>query len=213
MLIVMMLLLIVSATATLAVHSISTELRSSGYARQRLQTRYLAEGASMSTIAMLELQSPAVLYEVLERSTRTSPRRMLAPEEPVMTGDQPNHRVEMFRFVGAPGVVSQPVELTPGRESLGAGMGYQPDFVVDVNDYFLVPFRVAGHRGDGTGTAERLQYLCVTFTARARTRPPVDVYSPVTASDPPTMRRSYHEVVATSRIVALSGPFGGATGR
>jgi hypothetical protein len=210
MFIVMMLLLIVSATATLAIHSTATELRASGYARQRMQTRYLAEAALSSVITMTEQQSPAVLHLAIERSMRSSPVRLLAPEEPPMAGDRGNYRIEMREFVGAPGVVSQPVETTAGSESLGIGMGYRPDFVVDMNDAYIVPFRLAGHRADGVGAAQSLHYLAVTYTARARTIPPVDGFSPITASAPPPMRRGYHEVVTTARAVGLCGPFGGA---
>lgn len=206
MLVVMMLLLIVTATATFAVHSTSIELRSTGHARQRMQTRYVAEGALVSSMTMLEQSGPEPLSVSLERSQLGSTVRRLAPEEPQMAASQGNHRVEMTDFVSAPGREGLPFETASGAESLGVGMGYVPNFVVDVNDGYRFTGVIAGHRSDGMGT---LEYLSATYTARGRTELPgrVDQYSAAYApGTPDTVRRGFHESAVNARAIGISGP-------
>jgi hypothetical protein len=211
MLVVMLLLLIVTATATFAIHTTSVELRSTGHSRQRMQTRYVAEAALVSSMTMLEQSGPEPLTIALERSQSGSVARQLAPEEPTMAASQGNHRVELADLTavtGTSGVAREglPFETTPGQESLGVGMGYEPNFAVDVNDSYRFTGVVAGHRSDGGGT---LEYLAATYTARGRTQLPggADQYSPTHAPGTPAhMRRGYHETAVNARAIGLSGP-------
>lgn len=212
MLVVMLLLLIVTATATFAVQSATTEIRASGSARQRMQTRYVAEGALVSGMAMLEQSGPEVTRVSLERSTgdamrgAASPTRTLAPEEPMMAANQANHRIELADFLGAAGVQGQPLDATtPGYESLGGHMGYAPSFVVDVNDEYRFSGVVAGQRADGLGT---LEFVALTYTARGSTAPPAgsDRISPAAATAPPPLQRGYHQTVSNARALGISGP-------
>ncbi|AKF03265.1 pilus assembly PilX family protein [Sandaracinus amylolyticus] len=207
MLVVMALLLIVTATATLAIHSTSVELRGTGNARQRMQTRYVAEGALVSAMTMIEQSGPEPLSLSLERSqTRTGSTRRLAPEEPVMDPMVGNHRIEMTELV-APYVANEPI----ASDSLGHGLGYVPNFVVDVNDSYRFTGIIAGHRSDGMGT---LEYVAATYTARGRTQLPgrVDAYSPgagVGTSAPDERNwtvRGHHESAMNSRAIGISGP-------
>src|SRR5687768_16847726 len=109
MLVVMALLLIVTATATLAMHSTSVELRGTGNARQRMQTRYVAEGALVSAMTMIEQSGPETLSLLLERSQSGTAARRLSPEEPVMAASSGNHRIAMADFIGSAGVVGEPI--------------------------------------------------------------------------------------------------------
>lgn len=206
MLVVMLLLLIVTATATFAMHSTSVELRSTGHSRQRMQTRYVAEAALASSMTLLEQSgSPDALAHSLEASRLGSTTRRLAPEEPHMAAAQANHRVELSQFLVTPGV-GMPIETTPGQESLGVGMGYVPVFAVDVNDDYTFTGAVAGHRSDGGGM---LAYLAATYTARGRTVLPgdTDPYSPTYApGTAPHLRRGYHETAVNARAIGVSGP-------
>jgi hypothetical protein len=203
MLIVMLLLLIVTATATFAIHSTSTEIRSAGYGRQRMQTRYVAEAGLVSTMIMLEQAGPEPLAIAMEQSATGTTARQLAPEEPTIAANVGNHRVSLGDFTAAPGVGAQPIETTVGYESLGRGMGYAPTFDVDVNDTYEFTGITAGARADGLGD---LSYLAATYTARGRTLPATDAYSPATASSPATLRRGYHEAVVNARAFGISGP-------
>ncbi|MDQ3031727.1 MAG: hypothetical protein M3Y87_04865 [Myxococcota bacterium] len=208
MLVVMLLLMIVTATATFAMHTTSVELRSTGHSRQRMQTRYVAEAALTSSMTMLEQSgSPDALAHSLERSRLGGGAtvRQLAPDEPHMAASQANHRIQLSEFISTPGV-GMPFETTPGQESLGVGMGYVPDFAVDVNDDYTFTGVTAGHRSDGGGT---LAYLAATYTARGRTVLPgdVDQYSPTYAPGTPAhLRRGYHETAVNARAIGVSGP-------
>lgn len=211
MLVVMLLLIIVTATATFAMHATSIELRSTGHSRQRMQTRYVAEGALVSTMTMLEQAGPEPLAMALERSQAGTTTRQLGPEEPSMAATQGNHRIEMSDFVGVGGSMGAgreglPFETTSGHESLGIGMGYEPNFAVDVNDGYRFTGAVAGHRADGGGA---LDYLAATYTARGRTQLPggVDQYSAAHGiGTPQHMRRGYHESAVNARAIGISGP-------
>lgn len=209
MLVVMALLLVVTATATLAMHSTSIELRSTGNARQRMQTRYVAEGALVSAMTMIEQSGPEPLSISIERSMTGSAPRFLAPEEPRMAPTTGNHRIYMEELATAPGVVGAPIVSGTGGDSLGSGMGYVPNFVVDVNDTYRFTGVIPGHRSDGLGT---LEYVAATYTARGRTQLPgrVDGYSPaeveLDTNDRNWTVRGYHESAANSRAIGISGP-------
>ena len=117
-----------------------------------------------------------------------------------------NHRIEMGELVGAPSIVGAPIVTGTTSDSLGHGMGYVPNFVVDVNDTYRFTGIIAGHRSDGMGT---LEYVAATYTARGRTEMPgrVDAYSPAYETDtPPTLRRGFHESAVNSRAIGISGP-------
>jgi hypothetical protein len=209
MLVVMLLLLVVTATATFAIQSTSVELRSSGYARQRMQSRYVAEGALAASITMMEQNpGPAVMMRQLELSESSPVVRQLAFSEPQMAGNRGNIRVTMSEMATSPGLVGAPIETGAARESLGHGMAYRPDFEVDVNDAYRFTMPIAGHRSDGGGS---LSFVIATYTARGRVGPPPseDVFSPTQASDVPTLQRRYHEAITNARAIGISGPVGG----
>jgi hypothetical protein len=211
MLVVMLLLIIVTATATFAMHATSIELRSTGHSRQRMQTRYVAEAALVSSMTMLEQAGPEPLAMALERSQAGTTARQLGPEEPTMAATQGNHRIDMTDFMSAGGTTATgreglPFETTRGHESLGVGMGYEPNFAVDVNDGYRFTGAVAGHRSDG---GSMLDYFAATYTARGRTQLPggVDQYSAAHGSGTPAhMRRGYHESAVNARAIGISGP-------
>jgi len=205
MLVVMMILLVVTATATFALHTSVVEVRSAGNGRQRMQTRYVAEAALTSAMAMVETSGPGTLQIALDRSTSGTTIRSLAPEEPPMAANRGNFRIEITDFSGAPGIDGQPVSVGAGTESVGPGMAYAPSFVVDVNDSYRFTGVVAGARADGNGS---LQYVAATYTARGQTAPASDVYSPTLAGLAPTARRGLHQVVTNARSIGISGPVG-----
>lgn len=219
MLVVMLLLLIVTATATFAVQTTTTEIHAAGYQRQHMQARHLAEGALVSGIAMAEIQGPEATRISIQRSTAQALRtgagttRRLAPDEPPMAAAQGNYRIDSSQFVAgsAPGLAAPPVGTAAGVESFGPGMGYQPAFVIDVNDEHVFSGVVPGQRADGLG---QLEYVSVTYTARgaARVGFGTDGFSPRAPADDAAstqddwLRRGYHETVSTARAIGISGP-------
>jgi hypothetical protein len=111
-------------------------------------------------------------------------------------------------------VQAVPIDVTPGSESLGAGMGYVPNFVVDVNDGYRFAGVIAGNRSDGLGT---LEYVAATYTARGRTHllNRTDAYSAaytelgtglVTPDAANWSVRGNHEMASNARAIGISGP-------
>lgn len=222
MLVVMLLLLIVTATATFAVRTTSLEIRSSGYARQHMQTRYLTEGALAAGLAMGENRGAALQRQMIHQSTSgalagaVTPIRRLATTEPVMDSNVGNDRIEVSHFAASSAVVGQPIVTTAGAESYGLQMGYAPTFVVDVNDEHAFYGVVPGQRSDGNGTFE---YMAATYTARGAARVAGDRASPrapaddVGSTQDDWSRLGYHETTATSRAITIAGPVPRAGGR
>lgn len=224
MLVVMFILLMITAVAAFAVRSTSFEIRSAGHARRAMQTRHLASGGLMAGIALSDQLGPNVMcMAVSQQQYVTTASRAggsaglrLAVEETSFGRQQDFLTMTMGDFVGHAGIEGQPVETASGSESLGPGMGYQPDFWVDVYDVREVTQPVAGHDAGGTGVVHFMEGV---YTARARTRPPsvlglAAAYSqagsvPTTSAEARYQDRSYHETAMNARAVARVGPFAG----
>lgn len=54
MLVVMLILMVATATAALSVHATQYELQAAGHARQAMQTRYISESVAMNTVAWFD---------------------------------------------------------------------------------------------------------------------------------------------------------------
>ena len=198
MLMVMMVLLMTTATATFAVHSTMVEIRAAGHMRQALQTEYLAEGGLVGSMEYIDTLGGQVMYTAMRMpgSVRMIGTR-LAPEEPMLDRAVYNFRVNMTDFHGSPGVEAPPVELEPTRTpSLGPHQPYVPRWHVDVNDDYQSFRADPGRRGDGYGV---MQYLNVTYTSRGRMAPLDDFRAPDDLRD-------YHETAANARAWGEVGP-------
>ncbi len=193
MLIVMLVLLAATATATFAMHATSYEIRASGYGRQALQTRFVAESGLQGGIAAVDSMGPASLDAAMQRSTPP----VLVPFEPNLLPGKYGYRMYLADF----SPTAPPIETDPARTpSLGPYMGYRPQFILDVNDSHTFTRPIAGDRSDGYG---ELQFLAATYTSRGRT--------PVTGTDYRTLgdTRDYHEGASDARAHVVLGPYGG----
>jgi len=190
MLIVMLVLLAATATATFAIHATSYEMRASGYGRQAMQTRYIAESGLQSGIAMVDEMHPASLEPAMQRSTPP----VLAPIEPNLLPGKTMYRMYLSDFaITAPPIETDPT-LTP---SLGPYVAYQPQFILDINDNYTFTRPLAGDRADGYGA---LRFIAATYTSRGRTQ--------ITGSDVRTVgdTRDYHEGASDARAHVVLGP-------
>ncbi len=217
MLVVMLLILVVTATATFAIHSTSFELRAAGYSRTAMQSRYLATTGLQAALIQADSLGPQTICIGAQQqlsltrvrwSGTAGPR--LGAEEPPLTAEANHYEIPMDSFQRVAGIRSQPVEQTAGLESLGRSP-YSPMFWLDIYDIRIVNRPIAGHQADGNG---QLRYMEATYTARARIRPTSDVYSPSRAiiSDPAErsrLGRGYHEIAMNARAFGRAGPFGG----
>ena len=204
MLVVMLLLMMSTLTGMVALQSSTFELRAVGTERRALQTHYVAESALSTTLALVDVLGPTAIRVAMAQAPVAAATRN-ATEAPATGREITNYRVYMSDYASFGGLVGDVIETDPSAgASLGPLLGIAPDFSVDVNDDYLVSRPIAGHRSDGYGS---LRYLMATYTARGRTRPPVDAYDPRDVAALGAGARGLHETAANARAYAISGPF------
>jgi hypothetical protein len=189
MLVVMLVLLAATATASFAFHATSFEVRAAGNHRMMMQTGYVAEAALVSSIAMAEQMGPA-LGMAMEANT------ILAVYEPFERNptDPETYRFYLTDFP----VATPPIETSfsaPAEPSYGNFNRFRPFFVVDANDKYDA---ACGIPGMPVGT------MCVyaTFTARGRMQLQLGGASEAAAAGE---YRAYHEGASDARALVLLG--------
>lgn len=199
MLIVLMVLLMTTATATFAIHSTVMEIRSAGYQRQALQTSYVAEGGTYAALSYIDVMGPQAAFVQYSR-TQVASTVAVAPGSATLDRTTNVLRVEMDDFAGSAGAMAPPLELDVARQpSLGPHGASVPTFTVDGTDLYRSYRQVAGR--DGTGR-NPMAYVRLNLTSRGRMAPPSDY---VSTGDP----RSWHESSASARAYTEMGPFAG----
>lgn len=199
MLMVLMVLMMSTATATFAIHSTMMELRSAGYGRQAMQTSYVAEGAAYAGLAYMDAIGPQASFIQYSRTTVPAGTEFV-PGSPTTQAASNILRIQMEDFATAAGVSSPPVELEVSRTpSLGPRTLQQPSFIVDGTDLYRTYRQVAGR--DQTGR-DPMTYARLNLTARGTLSVPSD-------PDPAEGERAYHETVVSARAMAEMGPFAG----
>lgn len=189
MLVVMLVLLMTTATAVFAIHSTSSEMRAAGHARHRLQTQSVAETSLHASMAMVDRLGPQAILTAM--STTTPPDLTLFQEPPLLPGKY------AYRMLGTDFVDSRTQPIFERDMIGGSAQPYDPLVVVDLSDDYVFTGVRAGERSDGYG---ELRYMHVTFNAHGRTRIPTDYITPGDT-------RPYNEGAADARAHGLSGPF------
>jgi hypothetical protein len=197
LMIVVLMLLVVTATGTYAVHATTAELRGAGGTRTAYQTESMAVALTQGAIDWVDRVGPAALYRQATMNDRAGRGLNLTGAEPVMlaTG-QLGTRLYPSDLNSTIAGASSPVEIV-GASSLNNAAPQTATGVVDVYDMYRYSGATAGERSDGYGA---LFYLRATYTARARTF--VDVG--VSASQD---IRDRQVTTATARAAGTSGPF------
>ena len=197
MLMVLMVLLMTTATATFAIHSTSMELRSAGYLRQSMQTAYVAEGGLYAGVAHIDHIGGDGMWQMYRRN-QVDGATVYGPNAVVGGIQRGLYRVtstEIAQLSASPAV-----ELDPTRvPSLGPHMAYAPSFTVDGTDIIGTLDEISGH---DYSRPSALRYVRGTFTSRGVMAIPGDV---TTTGD----ARSFHETAVNARVVALVGPVNG----
>lgn len=222
MLVVMLVLLVVTASATLAVYSSQFEIRASGQQRQAMQSRQVAFTGLNTATSTIEMRGGARMLEYQMHRAPMPVGTRLAPEEPPVApiAGQPPMSDSNVRFVSTDFVVGRLslVDRTADPTRFGV-LGYEPYFVVDVNDGCNVPATFVGGAGgsrvDGNGV--RLNYFMTTVTSRGRlartgvmdTRGGASsgLFTAAEASRASHLRRDVFETAATARAISISGPY------
>lgn len=199
MLIVLMVLLMTTATATLAIHSTSTEIRAAGHARQAVQAEYLAQGGAYAAVSYVDaLKAQGSLTQYLQTDVDDTDR--LGPSEVTVMQDSNALRIAMDDFNGFMGVVSPPVETEAARTpSLGPHNAYEADFLVSGSDLYQIAREEAGRDLTGRGAS----YYRVSLTSRGTMAPESDYQDAADAEN----ERTYNEVAMRARAITEVGPF------
>jgi hypothetical protein len=202
MLIVMLIILMATATAMFAIHATAFEVRASGHVRQLMQTQYVGESGVMATMALVDRIGPHALQSIMRQrnqlrmaSGNLSAIDMEGYGEPPLAPSKDGYRFNGDELQSIVGVQAA------DRESLGGErQAYTPMILVDVYDTHTVTRVVAGERADGYG---QMRYIRATYTGRGRTR--------VAAGDAQVAGdvRQFHEGASDARAHGVSGPFGG----
>lgn len=198
MLVVMIILLSVTAMATLSIHTTSSEMRASGYSRQAHQAQTVADSGLIVTLGVMDQITPRGLLHSVTQSKNDPmiPKPDMSPFEPPLLAGK-----DGYRFY-SPDVANIVQHAPIAEESLGPASGgrqtYVPFFTVDVNDHYQTTQNAPGQRTDRV----LLPFLRATYTARGRMRLRGGDFTGTTGTDP----REYHETLSTSRAYATSGP-------
>jgi hypothetical protein len=196
MLIVMLVLLMSTATALFAVHSTTYEIRASGHMRRAMQTQYVAETGVLSGLAWVDRWGPGTLLRAMRRTAQINrangdPAINLAPfNEPELADGKDAYRLTLSELESPTGVVPA------SRETMGGNrQAFEPEVFLDVYDAYTYTGVLPGQRSDGRG---RLRFLRATYTSRGRTRVPG-------GGD----FTEFYEGASDARAHGLSGPYGG----
>jgi len=195
MLVVMLVLLATTSLAVFAVQATSYEVRASGFARQSMQSEYVAEAGLTSALTLVDRLGPqAILHAVDQQQAGSVAKPVMQPHEPEMDANTEAYRIFGEDMAGFTETSTAPVDVT----SLGARQAYTPTFAVDIYDYHITQRPIAGYRVDGGG----LSFFHATYTSRGRMRLTAGDVAPDVV-DP----REYHETASGSRAYGVSGPF------
>ena len=201
MLMVLMVLMMTTATATFAIHATTMEMRSAGHARTAMQATYIAEGGAYAALAYMDATGAQGVFIQYLR-TQVDANDAMGPNASTIDQDTNLLRIEMDDFNTAPGVTSPPIETDVLRTpSFGPRTHVVPNFRVDGTDFYRTQRRVAGRDQSGR---DPFTYVRINLTSHGRMAPPTDV---TIGSD----ERSFNETAIASRAMAEMGPFAGGS--
>lgn len=193
MLVVMLILLMVTATATFAMHSTAYEIRAAGHTRMATQSYYVADTGLTGALGWVDAIGAQAVDSIFEEHEEASRQLDLSPLEPPLATDKYAHRI----YGADLGATGSPIT----RMELGPRQIYEPEITVDIYDHHTFPAVSAGHRSDGHGSME---FFRATYVSRGRIRIPGGADE---QRDLGPRIRDYNEGARDMRAVAVSGPY------
>ena len=196
MMVVMIVLLMATATATFAIHSTTFEVRAAGSTVQSMQTEYVAESGLNATLGWVDQFRAEGVVRAMEQTKTLNeaqgrPAVDLAPFEPQLS---PNKRAYRLYSEDLQALAAAPIDdAYVGRRVA------QPRVLIDLYDDFKCPQLRAGEHAEGRS---KMSYLCITYTSRGRTSYANDFRNPATAYQD----RDYHEGASDARAYGVTGP-------
>lgn len=211
--VVLMIIMVGTASAVFSATTVSHEVRGTGFARQQMQTRYTAKAGLTAAMDWLDIFGPETVRNLMLAPGSTdgvdftcATNGTCYPEIPMANGRQAyrlyaEHFIELTAAAGGPGLlINDPYEQAA---SFGAKTARTPVVTIDVYDEHVISKLAPGAAAQG-GT--KFKYMRTTLTARARAR----VTAGDVAKEAADQERERNETGADFRAYVVSGPF--ATG-
>ncbi len=207
MLIVMLILLMGTATAVIAVRASSYEMRAAGHMRRAAQAEYIAESGLIIGMGVIDAYGAADFLEMMNteaanQSALSDTERWPAPYEPAAQVGRPIARLYLDDVIMSPGGVA-----SLDAESVGVSNPYVQQFTLDIYDVHEFTGAIAGERSDGQS---ELRYMRATYTSRGRVQLQGESHLDVAAgtATPNASGRFDFEAASDARAQAISGPYG-----
>lgn len=215
--VVLMIIMVGTASAVFSASTVSHEVRGSGFARQQLQTRYTARAGLIGALEWFDIFGPETVRDIMLTRTTTDTVQFACVSggscypEPPLANNRRAYRLypEHFdalqeRDDGMGGTDPGLLEGVPYEPdySFGATSAYTPLVVTDLYDEHVVSKLAPGAAAQG-GT--KFKYMRTTLTARGRAQ--LGIVSDVTDDSTADHNRERNEAAADMRAYIISGPF------
>jgi hypothetical protein len=212
--VVLMVIMAGTASAVFAANTVSHEVRGTGFARQQLQTQYVARAGLLGALEWFDIFGPETVRNIMLTKGSTEGKGFTCgasgsgsgcyPEPPLANNRRayrlyPEHFDALMSQDG--GVTAGLIQNLPyePESSFGATSAHTPIVVIDIYDEHIVNKLAPGSAAQG-GT--KFKYLRTTLTARGRARLK-DATEKVDGED---LGRQRHETAADMRAYIVSGP-------
>ena len=199
MLVTLLVLMMMSATALFAMHTSSLELRASGHSRRAMQAEYVSEGTARTAMAVVATMGSETLLYKLRRDRELAGGSGGNPE---MQGLEATYDANQFDVGRLTEGDFNLVGTMTTQDQLGPHEAGEAVRWVDVNDVYVTQLNRAGERsGDGAPAV----MMHIVYTARARLRPNAAIVTGGVENDDSAIVFGFHpgETAAGTRLFAL----------
>ena len=213
--VVLMIVMVGTASAVFSASTVAHEVRGAGFARQNLQTRYIARAGVIGALEWFDLFGPETVRDIMITRATTDTVQFTCntdggcyPEPPLAQNRRayrlyPEHFSALKdRDDGSGGTIQGLFEDVPVEAdySFGATSAYTPLVVTDIYDEHVISRLAPGSAAQG-GT--KFKYMRTTLTTRGRAQ--LGIVADV--SDTGDHNRERNESAADMRAYIISGPF------
>jgi len=211
--VVLMIIMVGTASAVFSANTVSHEVQGAGFARQQMQTRYVARAGLIGALEWFDIFGPSTVRDLMltPGSTEGVQFRTCNPTtgcypEPPLANNRRAYRLYKDHFEA---LLSQDGGITDGLfanmpvdgdSSFGSTSAQTPIVVIDIYDEHVVSKLAPGAAAQG-GT--KFKYMRTTLTARGRAR----LNSATDTAHIEDHGREPHETSADMRAYIVSGPF------
>jgi hypothetical protein len=210
--VVLMIIMVGTASAVFAASTVSYEIRGAGFARQQLQTRYAARAGLIGALEWFDIFGPETVRNIMLTQGSTEGVQFSCVSgsgcypEPPLANNRRAYRLYPQHFDA---LLSQDGGTTPGLlehvpyesdSSFGPTSALAPIVVIDIYDEQVVSKLAPGAAAQG-GT--KFKYMRSTLTARGRAQ--LNAVSDHVESE--DQGRQENEAAANMRAYIISGPF------